>query len=111
MRKDGQSVYRYPRSPECMRFEAAPSVVSSSPQYGEGETNIAEISSFERPVTSLGGDKDIEEQADKEMLEIAIHARNSTSNSTDNFGLFVASQRKEEHVSPAASSINELERD
>lgn len=109
VRGDGQSVYRYPRSPECMRFEAAASVISSSLQDGEAESS--EFSSVERPMTSLGGDKDIEEQADKEMIEIAFHARNSTSNGTNSFGLFVASQLKEVDVSLAASSTNELERD
>jgi hypothetical protein len=109
VRADGQSVYRYPRSPECMRFEAASSLVSSSLQDEEAESS--EISSIERLVTSLGGDKDIEEQADNEMRELAFHARNSTSNGTDSFGIFVASQIKEVDVSPVASITNELERD
>lgn len=106
-RKEGQSIYRHPRSASCMQFEAALPLVTEA-ALSEQRTSVGE---HDRPINDTGLSQEVEKQEDAEMLAVELHARNSTfANGTSSFEVFEASQTAVEPL-PTAPSTGELERD
>lgn len=107
-RKEGQNIYRHPRSPACMQFQpASPPVTAELVVEDRAKSRTG---TPEDPLIDLG--QDIEKKEDEEMLAVALHARNSTSlNGTSSFEVFEASQKAVEPIATSLTAGELLERD
>lgn len=110
-RREGESIFRHPRSLGCMRLKmAAPVVITVVPLDPEEDEEHPEPREPTHQQPGLG--KEVEEEADKEMLALALHARNSTSsNESSSFDAFEASRVPDLEPVPTMAVANELERD